>query len=40
VSVDFDDRWAVAHPTLAAGIFQFASRWDEPSTGPRNEEAD
>jgi uncharacterized protein (TIGR02996 family) len=24
----FDDRWAAAHPTLAAGILTFASRWD------------
>ena len=24
----FDDRWAAAHPTLAAGILRFASRWD------------
>jgi uncharacterized protein (TIGR02996 family) len=24
----FDDRWATAHPTLAAGILTFASRWD------------
>ncbi|MDY3551640.1 hypothetical protein R5W24_000718 [Gemmata sp. JC717] len=24
----FDDRWAAAHPTLAKGIFTFASRWD------------
>jgi uncharacterized protein (TIGR02996 family) len=24
----FDDRWAAAHPSLAAGILTFASRWD------------
>ena len=24
----FDDRWAAAHPALAAGILTFASRWD------------
>jgi uncharacterized protein (TIGR02996 family) len=24
----FDDRWAAAHPTLAAGILTFASQWD------------
>jgi uncharacterized protein (TIGR02996 family) len=24
----FDDRWAAAHPTLAAGVLTFASRWD------------
>jgi uncharacterized protein (TIGR02996 family) len=24
----FDDRWAAAHPTLAAGILTFAARWD------------
>src|SRR4030095_11791366 len=24
----FDDRWAAAHPTLAAGILTFATRWD------------
>ena len=24
----FDDLWAAAHPTLAAGILTFASRWD------------
>jgi hypothetical protein len=24
----FDDRWASAHPTLAAGVLTFASRWD------------
>lgn len=24
----FDDRWAAANPTLAAGILAFASRWD------------
>jgi uncharacterized protein (TIGR02996 family) len=26
--VIFDDRWAAAHPTLAAGILTFAARWD------------
>jgi uncharacterized protein (TIGR02996 family) len=26
--VFFDDRWAAAHPTLAAGVLAFASRWD------------
>lgn len=31
----FDDRWAAAHPTLAAGLITFASRWDVLSTGPR-----
>jgi uncharacterized protein (TIGR02996 family) len=24
----FDDRWAAAHPTLAAGVITFTSRWD------------
>lgn len=24
----FDDRWAAAHPTLAAGVLTFAVRWD------------
>lgn len=24
----FDDRWAAAHPALAAGVLTFASRWD------------
>jgi uncharacterized protein (TIGR02996 family) len=24
----FDDRWAAAHPTLAAGVLTFASDWD------------
>ena len=24
----FDDRWAAAHPTLAAGVLTFAARWD------------
>ncbi len=24
----FDDRWAAAHPTLAAGVLTFTSRWD------------
>lgn len=24
----FDDRWAAAHPTLAAGVLTFASKWD------------
>lgn len=31
----FDDRWAAAHPALAAGLITFASRWDVLSTGPR-----
>jgi uncharacterized protein (TIGR02996 family) len=34
----FDDRWAAANPTLAAGISQFAARWDVLSTGPREED--
>jgi uncharacterized protein (TIGR02996 family) len=24
----FDDRWAAAHPALAAGVLRFAARWD------------
>jgi hypothetical protein len=36
--VYFDDRWAPANPTLAAGILRFAARWDVLSTGPREEE--
>src|SRR6516225_7022271 len=30
--VYFDDHWAAANPTLAAGILQFAARWDVLST--------
>jgi uncharacterized protein (TIGR02996 family) len=31
----FDDRWVAAHPTLAAGLLEFAARWDVLSTRPR-----
>jgi uncharacterized protein (TIGR02996 family) len=33
----FDDRWAAAHPTLAAGLITFASRWDVLTDGPRTD---
>ena len=36
--VYFDDHWAAANPTLAAGILQFAARWDVLSTRPREED--
>jgi uncharacterized protein (TIGR02996 family) len=33
----FDDCWTAANPTLAAGVLQFAARWDVLSTGPRED---
>ena len=36
----FDDLWAAANPTLAAGLLRFAARWDVLSTGPRREDGE
>jgi uncharacterized protein (TIGR02996 family) len=34
----FDDRWVAAHPGLAAGLVDFAARWDVLSSGEVDED--